>query len=266
METNKSIKILAVGNSFSVDAYEYLFGLLEFAGYCPTIGNLYIGGCDLETHLANAKSEQECYTYYKNTDGVWQRENNRSLKFGILDEEWDIISFQQASAKSGFPESITESIDGLVSFADEHKRNKNAEYFWLLTWAYQADSTREAFADYDRNQKKMYAAIVSAVKSEILTRPAFKKIIPAGTAIQNARTFFGDVLTRDGFHLDLTIGRFIAAFAIYGAITGDTDIPESIVPFEISNASFAAVREAVKDALKNPYEVTEPLNNPAILR
>lgn len=37
-------------------------------------------------------------------------------------------------------------------------------------------------------------------------------IIPTGTAIQNARTsFVGDHMNRDGYHLDLKIGRYTAA-------------------------------------------------------
>ena len=256
---NKNIKILAIGNSFSVDAFEYLFGLLEFAGLSPVLGNLYIGGCDLETHLANAKSGSDCYTYFKNTDGVWRREEQRTLLYGILDEEWDIITFLQASPKSGLARTINESIDELVLFVDEHKRNKRTEFYWLMTWAYQSDSKHEKFENYDRNQEKMYRMIISSVKSEILTRPVFGKIIPAGTAIQNARCFFGDSLTRDGYHLDLTVGRFIAAATVYGAVTGDTEIvlPKNAVPFEISGIYFNALKKAASDALKNPFVVTE---------
>ena len=50
----KSIKILAVGNSFSVDAMQYLWNVMNSAGYTDiTLGNLYIGGCSLDTHWSN---------------------------------------------------------------------------------------------------------------------------------------------------------------------------------------------------------------------
>ena len=42
-EQDKSISILAIGNSFSVDAMEYLYGILNDIGYEDiTLGNLYI--------------------------------------------------------------------------------------------------------------------------------------------------------------------------------------------------------------------------------
>lgn len=54
----------------------------------------------------------------------------------------------------------------------------------------------------------MYHSIVKAVdKASKLTK--IKMIIPTGTAIQNARTsFVGDHMNRDGYHLDLKIGRY----------------------------------------------------------
>ena len=48
----ETIKILAIGNSFSADAVEQeLYGLFEAAGQKVIIGNLYIGGCPLEKEV-----------------------------------------------------------------------------------------------------------------------------------------------------------------------------------------------------------------------
>ena len=47
----KSFKVLAIGNSFSIDAMQYLYGLAKDTGYTDIVlGNLYIGGCTLQTH------------------------------------------------------------------------------------------------------------------------------------------------------------------------------------------------------------------------
>ena len=46
-----TIKVLAVGNSFSVDGVEnYLHELAKTEGITLIIGNLYIKGCSLETN------------------------------------------------------------------------------------------------------------------------------------------------------------------------------------------------------------------------
>ena len=45
-----SLYILAIGNSFSVDAMQYLYQILQELGYRDIyLGNLYIGGCTLQT-------------------------------------------------------------------------------------------------------------------------------------------------------------------------------------------------------------------------
>ncbi len=46
-------------------------------------------------------------------------------------------------------------------------------------------------------------------------------VIPAGTAIQNARTSSqGDTYTRDGYHLEQTYGRFTAACVWFEKLFG----------------------------------------------
>ncbi len=46
-----TLRILAIGNSFSDDGTEYLPGLLEAAGiHNVIVARLYIGGCTLQRH------------------------------------------------------------------------------------------------------------------------------------------------------------------------------------------------------------------------
>lgn len=60
----KSFKVLAIGNSFSVDAMQYLYGLAKDAGYTDIVlGNLYIGGCTLETHANNIGTGKAAYEF-----------------------------------------------------------------------------------------------------------------------------------------------------------------------------------------------------------
>ena len=47
-----TLKVLAIGNSFSEDAVEeHLSSLAQAEGLTVVIGNMYIGGCSLERHV-----------------------------------------------------------------------------------------------------------------------------------------------------------------------------------------------------------------------
>ena len=87
----QSIKILAIGNSFSIDAMEYLWHILR-AGRLEevTLGNLYIPGCPVSLHADNIASDAHTYVYYKNTDGIWRAAPDTSLAHGLADEAWDL--------------------------------------------------------------------------------------------------------------------------------------------------------------------------------
>ena len=67
-----TVRILAVGNSFSEDAIDqYFHELCEAAGKRVIIGNLYIGGCSLERHLLNARTDSAAYRFRRiGHDGV----------------------------------------------------------------------------------------------------------------------------------------------------------------------------------------------------
>jgi len=51
------IRILAIGNSFSVDALHYFKQTADAAGIETECVNLYIGGCSLERHAENIQND-----------------------------------------------------------------------------------------------------------------------------------------------------------------------------------------------------------------
>lgn len=96
-DTDKAIKILAIGNSFSVDALEqHFYDLAHAEGIDVIVGNMYIGGCTLQKHLDNALNDKPAYTYRKiGLDGKLVVTKKVSLAQALADESWDYISFQQ---------------------------------------------------------------------------------------------------------------------------------------------------------------------------
>ena len=97
-----TLRILAVGNSFSDDGTEYLPGLLEAAGiHNVIVARLYIGGCTLERHCKEYAEGTANYIYYKSTKNQWVTvSRNATILDGLKDEPWDIITIQQASDDS----------------------------------------------------------------------------------------------------------------------------------------------------------------------
>ena len=255
---DNSIKILAIGNSFSVDAMEYLYGMLSDLGYDEIVlGNLYIGGCTLETHASNFKNNSASYTYYSNTDGIWSSTASYKPYDALFSQQWDIITMQQGSPKSGLPESYDTHLKSLVSSVKTYC--PNAELVWHMTWAYQSNSTHSGFANYDKDQMTMYNAIVNSVQTKVVPSGYFSKVIPNGTAVQNMRTsFVGDNLTRDGYHMSYDIGRYLTALGYAKALTGRDLDKVTYIPsgYTYSKNAILAMKDAVNKACAAPYTVT----------
>jgi hypothetical protein len=219
-----TLRILAVGNSFSDDGTEYLPGLLEAADiHNVIVARLYIGGCTLERHCKEYADGTANYIYYKSTKNEWQTvSRNATLLDGLKDEPWDIITIQQASDDSGIYETYAEGIPKLVSIIRKEAPNPHAAIVWHMTWAYAANSDPRAFPRYGRDQLKMYEAIRSCTERAC---KAFNipVVIPSGEAVQLARgtrlnnddkvpaTSKVYQLTRDGYHLTRQHGRYLAA-------------------------------------------------------
>jgi hypothetical protein len=106
---------------------------------------------------------------------------------------------------------------------------------------------------------KMYNMIINVVK-EVIAPLNFDIMIPCMTSIQNARTsFMGDTLTRDGYHMDYYIGRYIVGLTWYAAITGGDVNAITYNPStgRINADMMKAAKEAVATAIAKPLEVTK---------
>ncbi|MDM1296559.1 DUF4886 domain-containing protein [Sphingobacterium sp. N143] len=252
------LKILAIGNSFSEDAIEQnLYDLAKAGKKKIIIGNLYIGGAPLSLHVANAKADKPAYRYRKiNLEGKMSERNNERLSQALKDEEWDYISFQQASPLSGDYGSYAKDLPLLYDYVTKNVKYPSTKYILHQTWAYQNGSSHEGFLKYNRNQDTMYAAIVNTSK-EVFNWGNFDVLVPSGTAIQNARSsFLGDHFTRDGYHLDLNYGRFVAACAWYEALFRENILNNTFLPLKVTYVEGQIARKAAHRAVASPFKVT----------
>jgi hypothetical protein len=253
---DRPLKLLAIGNSFSEDAIEQnLFELAAAAGHQMVIGNMYIGDCSLERHWGNAQSNKPDYDYRKiGIDGKMTRTANYTLDKALRDEQWDYVSLQQVSQLSGMYNSFQPYLDSLIAYV-RARVPATTKLIWHVTWAYAQNSTHGGFANYDRNQDKMYRAIAEGAQRLKKENAQFSLFVPVGTAIQNARTsFVGDHLNRDGFHLDLVLGRYTAACTWFECLFGTKVVGNRYAPKGLNKAQIAVAQWAAHLAVELPFE------------
>lgn len=206
------MKLLSIGNSFSVDAHRWLRDIAVAHGEEMYNVNLYIGGCSLMRHWSNVETNTAGYSTYIYGVSV---KRAISIAEALAMEKWDVITVQQASRDSGRPETYEPYLSNLAALI--HETNPQAQIYFHQTWAYEMDSTNESFGNYDYDQRKMYESIVSA--SENAAKSVDAGLLPVGRVIQHLRENVpefdykngGMSLCVDGCHLSLDYGRYAAA-------------------------------------------------------
>ncbi len=221
-------KILAVGNSFSQDAT----ALIEFLTEDIYVRNLYIGGCSIERHVALMDTDEKPYEYQHNGENCLLE--FVSLAEALGKEKWDYITIQQASGFSGIYASYYPFIKALIAFI---RKRSSAEIIFHQTWAYEKDSTHPDFVKYNNNQDEMWQKIKEV--SEQVCQDENLRMIKCGETIAKLREFdYFDIekkglsLNRDGFHMNLSFGRFATACTWIKFFTGE--LPEYLNREDIS--------------------------------
>ncbi len=265
----KSLKILAIGNSFSNNALKYLPILAKELGIEEVIvGKLYVGGCTVDGHWNRAESGADYESFQVNTTGTatWTTypAGQRSLAFALDLYDWDIITMQQGSPLSGMPDSLG-NLQNLIDFVNANKTNPNAKLYWHMTWAYSQFTEHSGFANYNKDQMTMYNAIVDLTKNCIVPNECFTGIIPAGTAVQNYRgkdinnaSIERDYITlSDGYHLR-DYSEALVAMTWLRTLTGlslDAIKCNSQSEITFARTYLRSLKKAANNAYLNPYEV-----------
>ncbi len=256
------IRILAIGNSFTVDAVEqYLSELLMAAGYDPIIGNCVIGGCTLQKHWENESSTVESTrnsnSYRKLVRGVKTTTENLSIATMLADEPWEYVIFQQGQGLYGVVDSHYPYIDNFKNYLKNYLQAGTYKIGYQMTWAFPKDCTNDRFNLYDKDQDKMYAACRDCA-FEIQTRSNLDIIIPTGTAVQNGRTSsLGDTFNRDWGHLDYNHGRFTASCTWFETLTGLDVRDNTYTPTSVTTTNAGICRRAAHAAVADPKVVTQ---------
>jgi hypothetical protein len=223
------------------------------------LGILYIGGCSVSTHWQNAQSGAAKYQYYKNTIGAWELMENVTFKYGLQDEEWDVITITQGEGQYGIPQSYDGCLEELIGYLNTYKTNPDAQIAFHMTWAFPKDSTITRFQLYANNQDVMFKCIADTARDRIMTMDEVDFLLPSGSAIQNARTVMGDVFSSgDRFHLG-ALGEYVSGYVWFSYLTGQPIDELKYIDNSVgsSEETLRVILEAVNAAFRDPFTVKD---------
>ena len=211
-----TLKVLAIGNSFTQDPTEYLGSIVTHSGIDKSKLCVYIAiqsNASLETWVDNYDDEATLNITRMAGDVKVGVETSGKIS-GTLEQhlahDWDVVVLQQVSTSSNDYSTFEPYLSKLVGYIREKCTNQKVSIAWQLTWSDKSDNSGSAPKDFAGWQS------ICETVQEMVVRNGINIVIPTGTAIQNARTTttFGShngYMTRDGHHLAYGVGRYIAA-------------------------------------------------------
>lgn len=256
--TDDTVRVLCIGNSFTVDAVEdYLSPILRSVGKKVILGYPYKGGTTLEMHMGYINAKNPIYNYRKiDAEGAYTAQANTTFDVGLKDEAWDYVVIQTDHNYSGVYSHYFPYLTDIMNYVKTNGKNHNPKFFLYMTWAYDASSTYKDFPLYNNDQMTMYNAIIDCAY-RAAEQAGISTVVPAGTAVQNARTtYIGQNMNRDGYHMNFEYGRYLVGLT-YAAVVFGVD-PQTVTyhPSTISDNLAQLCRDAVTAALAKPKEIT----------
>ncbi len=202
----KSLKVLMIGNSFSICVLKELPACAAAAGDKLDLASLYIGGCPLDKHWENveksADPEFKPYGFSWNYASTANKADAPVAKLGsktnipqaLAADKWDVVTIQQASHKSPFPEMYEPYAGKLV--AKIRELAPQAEIVVQETWSYTPYDGR--LGHWNMTPATMHAALKKAYGQ--LAAQYGLRTIPVGDAVQLYRdrlpVSYGKVLSK----------------------------------------------------------------------
>ena len=269
-----TLRILSLGNSFSMDMLSDLPLVASSAGIASSRYSVYMvseSGCSLKEYASaltndvtvkNAGNDSKFELYYMGGARIESLECSQQHRLSaILSQPWDVIVLQQCSASSSDFSTYNPYLTYLMLRIKTFCPNQSVSFLWHQTWSYPSDSKKTPRGLWGYEQ---ICQAVVAMASEC----GLKNVIPVGTAVQNFRVMgnlgYGYELTRDGVHLDLTVGRLLAAMTFFNTVFvpvlhGELGRIDSEVICEEKNIDarcFEACRLCVKNSGKYPLWIT----------
>ena len=192
---DEPIRILAIGNSFSNNATQYIDRIAENLGLNVEAYSLYYPGCTIQAHVNYYNNESTVYALA--TDGVnlnWSI-NTMQKAFELYD--YDNVTIQQSpSGCDSFSTYWTENQPWLTQLNDIIKENEpQAKVLIHQTWSFCHDCAigNDPYWKTNYNNSKEMFAVIEDCYNRAAEKIGVKSedIIPVGKAIQLAKDEFG---------------------------------------------------------------------------
>ena len=270
-ESPKPLKVLMIGNSFSICCLTHTPSVAKDMG-CPLdMVSLYIGGCSLERHCSNiaVASTNDMFRPYRTTWSYASLEDQSAVPFAasltrdewtdgrtgrlrsemksnipamLVGDRWDVVTIQQASHLSWNKESYHPWGDDLV--AKIRELAPQARIVVQETWSYPPWDGRLKQFGFD--QVDMYARLRDAY-AEFAGKYGFD-VIPTGTAAE----FCPDrnkLFTAPDFHFNKVQGEYLQAL-VWTAKLFDVDVTKCAYrPEKLDAARADELKRAAMDAV-----------------
>lgn len=240
----KTIKVLAIGNSFSNDAMRYLHSIAKGNGIDIKTVNLYIGGCPLSRHYANMNNDAAEYDFEYNGERTGIKV---SIKQALQSDIWDVVTLQQVSQESVDYETYQPYLSEIAACVKRHA--PKAELMLHQTWAYEDGSVRlcselgyERHEDMFRDIKAAYRKAADALGGV--------QIIPSGQTFENLLSLGIKRVHRDTFHATLGLGRYALGLVWYEMLTGNSCLSDKFAEFDepVNSSDAKAAQKAAHKA------------------
>ncbi|MDE7407794.1 MAG: DUF4886 domain-containing protein, partial [Muribaculaceae bacterium] len=227
-EDAEQLNVLFIGNSFTVDATQHLPAMLTAAGVKNMyMTRLYHGGYTLPEYYSNFSVANVC-ARYDAAPGATSWSGNSTLDDKPADalkaRVWDVVVIQEHTGRSeawSWPGVLKPAVEGLVDVIHQAQPKHRPTIIYLMSQTYSTNST--VLATYFSNDRSKMFATTSGVVQKLMGETGIDMVISTGCALENLRTTKVNVkngmeLTRDSYHMDYGIGRYVAACAVFETI------------------------------------------------
>lgn len=245
---DSSLKILAIGNSFTINATSFMPWLIDcLDGDSVCIAMLTRSGCTLQQHWASHIADSSDYDLHYSDNGDWTLSGLKTMDAALTLFDWDIITIQQASGLSGIYNSYQPYLKYLVRIFKE--ASPFAKLAWHTTWAYTPWTEHPEFKKYGYDSGTMYEAIMEA---GYLASEDFDIIIPSATLVKWLWEEFPEVengFSSDGYHIDASLGQYALSSLWYEELitpsTGTSTLNAEVSPPDFDPVGMEKVRKIV---------------------
>lgn len=292
-----SINILVIGNSFSLDAFQYVPAIAKSVGLKVSVVQIYHGGdstWQISTYKDIIDNDTAFFAIYQYdyTATKWKSvktgSNGKYSDVTALYSHYDLVVINQYSVANVSEAQTVQPTQELINYLEQKQEFKGAKFTFLASPVYANGYSNLSNLGY-ANSQEMWLAQTEVNKK---LSSCFDFFIPSNTAIENARTYsvfdalgtFGH-LSYDGQHLQEGLPCFISAvttlqsianefFGNVFAIGSDIRPTDSWVTAQavkgkhgscvgISDANCALAYHCVRSAIEQPYQITTITENGA---